>query len=578
MKNLIITYIFPLLLAATPLSLIIIKQFQKLFSTQHPNIGKTTTICTNITNTLTENVLYVRTIYFDKYKASIENTKSLVKIQNLDDNKKDLLVDKLQLQKDQVLNLMAITSNLCHHKKTKKIEDTIIEFFAQCGVNNHKIKEDYSIIDTIPSHQEKKLSTVVAIQNDTKEIFAFTKGHPSTLLKKCTKMILNGDKIPLDNNLKRKLRKKIKQLNKNGQKAIGLAYKPLPLKRHETYSEEFTENDITLIGIIGVTNPINETLNPTITLLKELNIKPYILTRVKERKAIAIGKILGLINPTYFESLTGDYLRQLSDQKLHKMLSNKEKDYIFAELKEDDKLRIIKVLKESGESVAKVRKEHKNGLKLAIDAIQKGRLVQENYPKLKDHSISSKLAQIILLLAAIILHAPLPLTILLILALELCINLPLEFALRVDKLKSVVIQKQKTSLKRPITHGLVIGAITSLIYFWSLTRFGWTIGGTLENEKAITISITMAFLLLAIIQILNAFSFKSQKKSLFRTNFLNNPYLLLTAILSGLFIYIFCVIPIFNLEKLNSAEWQVIIFVVFIYLLFNEIFKRYVTR
>ena len=77
----------PALLSITPVSLIIINQFSKLFAKHHPKLGKTTTICTGIEGVLTKPQLEVTNILFDKYRARITTEKEFAQIEDLEDKR-----------------------------------------------------------------------------------------------------------------------------------------------------------------------------------------------------------------------------------------------------------------------------------------------------------------------------------------------------------------------------------------------------------------------------------------------------------------------------------------------------------
>ncbi len=556
-------------------------------------MGETTAICTNVTGTLTEDNLMVRTFFYDKYKGKIKDDSRFIKIQQMHSEKEPILIEKNELLKDNIFRLIAITTFLCHFKKTKLIEETIKKLIMECGFSKHKTEDDYETIQEIPALPTKKLSTIVAIKHGTKEIFAFSKGNAYEILKKCTKTTINGKKIEIDNQLRRKIRKRVKQLNKNGQKVIAFAYKPLPLKRQSTYTEQFTESDMTFLGIMGITNPLKENLKESIDLIKKSGVKTYILTKVKERKAVAIGKKQQLINPQYFEAVTGEYLRALSDEKIHKMLANKEKDYVFAELKTADKSRLIDLFRRSGETIAVISKKHKISFKNIVEGIRKGRVISGNYQKFSHHAITCKIAELILLITALILKAPIALTVILIIGIDLVFNLILELALRVNKIEEDVMSKKyhpektrilnRRSLPGLIINSLSMGIILSLIYISSLIRYGWNLGETLpENSATITKAVAITLTLLVIIQIVSAFDLRSRAKSILQISFFRNPYLILTSIISILVIYFLITFePAYTYLKLNSLsiiEWEIIFFSTFIFLIIEEARKFFVRK
>lgn len=577
--------------AGIPVSLVLIGLVNKFLTTHHHKLGKTTTICTNIAGVLTKDSLMVRTIYFDQFKLTKDDNQNFLKIENID-SKEELLLEMTGLSKDATLKLIAITINLCRFEKLKEIEKTIINFFVEGGINKHKISNDYQIIQNIPSNKTKKMSTVVTIKKDSKEIYSFTKGHPKTILKKCSRIQIHDKKEEMTHQKRRKIRKYIDKLNNNGQKVIALAYKPLPLKRLDHYSEDFTENDLVFLGIIGVTEPLNTEITEDIKEIQNAGIKTYILTSAKEKKAIAIGKQLKIINPQYFESITGLYLQQISDQKLTKMLANKEKDYVFCELKEKDKLRIIHNLNLQKEVVAISDKTHNTNFKEITEGVKKGRIVNYNFRKYTHHALACKIAELLLLIVALIIRVPLPLTITLIIGLDILINFILELALRVDKSDIDVMTKnfqqrknklfKKNGIINLLTNGLSLGIIISVVFILSLYIYGWTPGEQIAlQENIYTKPATITITLLAILQIINAFSLRNSKKSIIKSSLFHNPYLVLSTIISILLLYIFLSFNFFTSQRsitaISTLEWQLIAFFAVILLVIEE-FRKFIIR
>ncbi|NIA02524.1 MAG: hypothetical protein GWP15_04010, partial [Nitrospirae bacterium] len=95
------------ILSATPLSLILINRLSRIFSKFNPRLGETTSICTNVTGTLTENHLTVRTFFYDKYKGKIKDNSRFIKIQDIVKEKEPMLVGKKELLKDDVFRFIA---------------------------------------------------------------------------------------------------------------------------------------------------------------------------------------------------------------------------------------------------------------------------------------------------------------------------------------------------------------------------------------------------------------------------------------------------------------------------------------
>lgn len=564
-----LTKILPLVLAGTPISLVLINQFSKIFSKSDPSLAKTTAICTNLIGTLTKTSLIARTIFFDKYKGKIRENSDFIKMENTENPGEEKTVEKKELHKDETLKLIAATTYFCKFEKTRQLEETAEIFLKECGINKDQTKNRYKILVKLPPNIEKRLSSIVAIESNTEEIFSFTKGNPYMVLKLCTRTIIEGKRIELTSQLKRKIRKRIEQLNKNGQKVLAFAYKPLPKKRLSTYPEAFANNESVFLGMIGITNPLNANLNEDLEEIKKHGIKTYILTSAKEKKAIAIAKLMKIINPQYFESITGWGLKQLTDQKLAKLISNKAKDFIFTELKKEDKERVVNALKENGENMVIITGKNINKIKEITQSMEKSHVTGKNYAKVYRHAITCKITEFILVLISIAINAPTPLTIALILCLDILINTPLEFALRHDPPPPTSLSTKK-SLPQIITNGVLTGLILSGIYIWDIMRNGWTPG---ENINSLTITFTI----LCIVQIINAYHFKTSLKSIFKTGIFKNIYLLLSVILTALIIYSMTNLEYIqirlNLLPLSLEDWSIIAFSCITILLIEEIRK-----
>jgi len=586
----ILQQIVLLIIAGLPISYIVLRQVAKLASPADSRIAKTTTIITNLVGTLTKEHLEVDALLFNNYKATPKDNSELLNIQDFT-TQEVISVEKIFLKTDQAIGFSSIASTLCHYKKLEKIENLTNQFFKKCGFQKERIEDEYVKIEEVPTNETKKISTIVAINTPTKEIFSFSKGNSKAILERCNRIIMNGKKIDLTTPMKSKIKARIKKLTKNGYKLIAFAYKGLPLKRLDVYTEEFTETDMIYLGIVGFSSPLNLETKPDIAAIKELGIKTYILTTLPEKNAVPSGIELGLINESYFEAMTGSDLRDISDQKLEKMLQNKEKDYVFTELKEDDNLRIIKILKDMGEHVTSITRENSNSFKKILFSIKTTRSIIKNLRTLKYHSVSCKIAEVFIIISAIILQVPSPLSITSIIAIELLINLFLEFALLKEKYKNITIPNKvyvpkntKISIPRVLSTALPIGVIVMLVYIFNLTRYGYTLFDKINaNESIVTQSVTVAFLILIISQILNAYHLRGRKSSLFKhTKLISNHYLLLSTVITALFTYIFISFPetqtLLNVTMITRTEWNIIIFVIVILVILEETHKFFKRR
>jgi len=538
MLNNITIQILSLIIAGTPISFFIVKYIQKFFLQHNNKYNKVSIICTEIDGILTEVDFSVKTLIFDEYRINIEENNEKLNLYHTK-NKQNLKIEKSELRKEENIKLIATISTLCHHKKLEEIEVITNQFLKECKLIFSSIKNSYKTIDKIPEEKDKKISTIIALKKETKEIFAFSKGHPYEILERSKRILLNGKKVEIDSAIRKKLKDKIKSLNKNGQKVIAFAYKGLPAKQYKSYSSNFAENDLILIGLVGLGKHLKTSTTKQIQEFKNLGIKLYITTKEKEREAVAIAQELKIINKKYFESIENEYLNTLNEHKLHKLLTKKDKDYVFSNLSKENKNLIIQKLEENKETVIQANKKS-NTLEKILNKIHKNKIIEVNQKKIYEYILQIKIIEIFIILIAFILKAPMPITIEKILILELVINTILALSIQSNSEKL-----QNTNHIKIIIKALITGIIIVSLYLWSLTRLGWYPSGInlSSSSPAALISINIVFSLLVITQIINAHILNKKQ----------NIYIYLTSIISLLSLYF--------LVKLELSNWLIISYI-----------------
>lgn len=550
--------------AGLPLGLIIIKLIAKTFAKSDMQLGKVTSICTNVIGSLTKSNLEVQTIYYDDHLITISSNQEM-DVENLE-TKEKVHLEKPQLLREETLLWVARTSALCHYKKMHQIEEETNRFLASCGFSKNRIISQYQIIDKLETDKKKKISTVVAKDLEDKNIYAFSKGNPYKILKKCRRLQVKDQKIEITPTIHRRIKRRIDKLNKKGQKVIAFAYKGLPRKQYQTYEEDFTESDLILTGIFAFINPINDRVSKSIQKAKENDIKIYIVTGTQEKKAAALGIKLEIINPNYFENITGSQLHDIPDKKLSKMLANKEKDYVFSEMKESEKRIIFEALRKNGETIALTDKNDEESLGKLLDKIIEGRNFHEGFKKCIYHNLSLKVAELFFVITALLTGSPIALTLTSILLIEILVNVLLGLSLKAERTPHKYSNKNSSI----IIEGIFIGALLSIVFIWNSLKYGWSPNQSLSaNSPMIFKSSTMIFISITLIQIYNAYRLKNSGSSI-----TSNLHLFLSTIILILCIYAFTTIETFSetlgFTKVTLAEWQIIAFILFSYILIQS--------
>lgn len=557
--------ILNLITAITPLSLIIIWIINRLITRDNTAEKNITTICTNVVGTLTKKNLLVKNIYYNNHdiRINLEKSGDMVEVENTL-TKEKFFLKQTNLQKQPELFRIAEISAYCHYPKMKKIEHFTEKFLLESQFPFHDIKEHFRPLEKLPSDNNKKISTVVVKSRVTEDIYAFSKGNPKKLLEKCNRILEGEKKIEITPSIRRKLKRKIDNMNKKGQKVIAFAYKGLPRKKLDNYTEEFTEKDLVFVGLIGLAHPINHKMKESIREVKEAGIKTFILSGVKEKKVTALGIQLGLINENYFEAITGEVLREMPDQKVIKLLKAEDKDYLFAELHDRDKKRILKLLEENGEKVASISSEEDMFERL-VKKIKKGRIFELNFVKNQAHSMYLKGGEILFLLMALLFGLPLIDLFWIFVIIELTTNILIQQSIQKDWVDSSVMTKDyqihiknNKHLLKPasvLINSAVLATLLLFLYVYNLLNHGFIYGENLVN-KAFSSSTLMLFLaVISIYQIIGTINIT--KKSLF-----SNVYMLLSVIIILLGLYftseLAIELPYLPLTMLSNIQWMLI--------------------
>lgn len=525
--------ILNLILSLTPISLLVIYLIKHSVLKYHSKFTEVDTIITEALGILTEPDPNVRSIIFDNYR--IDLTRKRRKLPLFDqESQAHLKIPKTHLQDYQCIQLINKIISLCHYAKTEAIEQKIKDFLNECEIYQHPVTQEHKVIDQLPSNPEKKISTVVALEKNTENIFAFSKGHPEKILERCTRILINNEKHELNNRIRLKLIKRIKNLNSRGHKVIAFAYKGLPKKRYQKYTSKFAENDLIFVGLIGLGHFINPALLEPIKAIKKRGIKIYLTAKTRERKAVGIAHELSIINPQYFEAIEASYLDTLDDNKLSKMLKNREKDFVFSNLLPKHSDRIKTILSSNGHKILKTDIEESTLTKL-LTKIEKSKRIKANSKKIIIHTIYGKSIVAGLTIISILFHAPLPFTITQLLIIDLLINGSLQSALNSEKEKHHHFKTQKIL-------GISFLNLTTIgfLYFFYLIQIGWFPKEAIIPGQASEI----ALITTAMLQIINAYRVKNDKEI--------NLYLILTSITTLLLTIL--------ITNLPPSEWGMVIF------------------
>ena len=577
-------------------------------------LGSASVICSDKTGTLTQNKMTVEKIYCDEKIVDVKDIKE-------SDIKEDL-------------ERLVYISMLCNDTKVgpdNKLSgdptETALVDMAFTLDFSPEIFEQLPRVEEIPFDSERKLMTTVHKIKD--KYVVYTKGGVDELLKRCINYKVNNE---VKNNLseyKKEIEKVNEDMAKNALRVLAMGYKEID---HMPSKEEMKniENDLTYVGMVGMIDPPREEVKDAVAKCKSAGIKTVMITGDHKITAMAIAKALGILEDES-EALSGNELEKMSDEELTKNIRNYS---VYARVSPEHKVRIVKAWKANGEIVAMtgdgvndapalktsdigcamgivgtdVSKEAADviltddNFATIVSAVEEGRRIYDNILKAIQFLLSSNVGEIVVLFLAILITPILsnifgidvkliePLLPIHILWINLVTDSLPALALAVDPAEKDVMKRKPLKANkgiftkgmswRIIYQGMMIGLLTLTAFIIGLaTKNVPVIEGLSEQEVRVEIGQTMAFIVLALSELVHVFNVRNNKKSIFKTGILSNLTLIGAILLSASLMFVILLIPslrqIFSIPVLPTQNIVEVILLVFAPLVIVEIFKLF---
>lgn len=480
------------------------------------------------------------------------------------------------------------------------------------------------VIDLLPFSFERKRMTTVHKFND--DVYVYTKGAPRSILDVCNKMFVDGKVEDLNEENLMWIEARIHEFANEGLRVIAVAFKKLEGAKYTKGDD--VESDLIFVGLAGMRDPPRAEVKDAVLKAKQAGIKTVIITGDYGPTAQVIAQEVGIVEGQCCQIVRGVDLEDLSDKAVVDEV--KKGNVIFARVSPEQKLRIVKVLKASGEIVAVTGdgandapslKEANIGVAMGasgtdvareaadivllndsfesiVTAVESGRSIYENIRKFIVYVFSHNWAQLVPYVLYATLGIPLPLLVVQVLAIDLAIDVIPSLALSREPPELGIMQEAPRSIKerlftrrvlaRSIYMGIIIaiGAIIGCFGAWAAG--GWYFGMPVTEASAFytkgvyTKGVTMAFAGIVVGQVGNVLACRTSKQSIFKTSLKTNKWIIF-GIVSQLSILSFLVyVPpmqeIFGTTALGFADWVFLLALAGIVVLAEEIRKVFVRR
>ncbi len=206
------------------------------------------------------------------------------------------------------------------------------------------VDDRYHKVDEIPFDFRRKRMSVV-VEDDEGNRLLITKGAVEEIFAISTRVEVKGEVLPRlpEYDLKRK--KLIEDLNAQGFRVIGLAYKELPAGGYSSTYSVADECDLVLKGFLAFLDPPKSTAAEALGKLAQYHVQVKILTGDNDLVTTTICQQVGL---SAEHVLLGPAIEGMTDGELAQAA---EKTTVFAKLSPAHKERIIRALQADGHVV-----------------------------------------------------------------------------------------------------------------------------------------------------------------------------------------------------------------------------------
>lgn len=543
-------------------------------------LGTVTVIATDKTGTITENKMLFEQLYFDDKVSSSsqlgENQKAALKTAFL---ASDAIRDVAN--KSEIANPMS---------------QAISERLFMDGKGLSDIAKGWVLEDELSFDAKRKIASYIYKYSNS--LVLLSSGAPEKILEKSSRILLLGEETALTEETRKRILNTIDQMAKNGERLLAFGYRRIT----EETAKDDLEIDLVFVGIVGFIDPPREGVKDAIRICHEAGIRVIMITGDYPQTARAIAHKVGIDSS---KVLTGSEIEALSDSQLKETL---DQTFVFARATPEDKLRLVRLLKEKGEVVAvtgdgindapalknahigiamgirgtDVAKEASNmiltndNFATIENAVAEGRKLFSNLRKGIRYYLACKAALVSIFIIPIVLGIPLPFAPIQIIVLELFMDLAASATFVAEPLESGSMKKPPASSKEKFFNNTMLKTIFlgALSLFAAVTityLFAW------YTSQNITYARTVAFATWMLGHVFLALNLRSDLEPLLKQSLLSNKVMIIWALLAVTALVLCTLLPLaqtsLQITSLNIQSWVLIFLTTFTAMFWIEIKK-----
>jgi len=539
-------------------------------------LGSASIICSDKTGTLTQNRMTLVQAYMDTWE-----TTEKISNQNSDAVKQLLTYGTLCCDG-------SVVFNGSEEKHIGDPTETAIVLAAhKNGLPKDDLNKKYPRLAEIPFDSDRKLMTTVN-RIDGKNI-VIVKGAFDVMASRC----VVGD-LQAATRINQ-------EMSENALRVLAIGYKEIDKIPANPTSDEL-ECGLTFMGLVGMIDPPRPEAKEAVAVCRRAGIKPVMITGDHVVTASAIARELGILLPGD-KAITGSELDAMTDSELDAQVENIS---VYARVSPENKIRIVKAWQRKGQVVsmtgdgvndAPALKAADIGCAMGItgtdvakgaadmtltddnfativDAVREGRGIYANIKKVVGFLLGTNIGEVITVFVAMLMWHESPLLSMQLLWINLVTDSLPAIALGMEPVeKDVMDRKPKPKDEGLFAHGYGVQTVLQGVMFGALSLIAYYIGKT--QTGCVEGGQTLAFMVLALSQIVQAFNMRSEH-SLFKIGPFTNSALNKAALVSVALVALVMFTPLgtlFGLIRLSGTQYLIGVGLILVPLVAMEIAK-----
>ncbi|KAK3122188.1 hypothetical protein QOZ80_8BG0666200 [Eleusine coracana subsp. coracana] len=311
-------------------------------------MGSATTICSDKTGTLTLNKMTVVEAYFGGTKLD-----PCYDMSQMSANVASLIIEGIA---QNTTGTVFLPEDGGEAELTgSPTEKAILSWGLKAGMDFHGVRSKSSVLHVFPFNSEKKRGAV-AIQLDD-GVHIHWKGAAEIVLTSCKSWLsTQGSVQPMNAKKYDEFWKSIEDMAATSLRCVAFAYRPCEpekIPEEDIANWKLPEDDLTLLGIIGIKDPCRPGVRDAVQLCTSAGVKVRMVTGDNIETAKAIALECGILDANCAISepivIEGKVFREMSENARGEIA---DKILVMGRSSPNDKLLLVQALKRKGHVVA----------------------------------------------------------------------------------------------------------------------------------------------------------------------------------------------------------------------------------